>query len=306
MPDEFLHNGRGNAGAFHQAGEGLAERVEGQFRDLAGAVPALFGLGMRAFWGQAYVGHELLELVGQGAHPLAALEPSLSGSEYVFASTSTPFRFNLCQPLEERIRDREDLPAAGFLGGQGEGGRLEVDRFPLERGDVAEPLAGVESSEDEAAPFALGHGQEFAELLHGEGAPFALAVRLAQGFDLGGRVLLDQAVPPRLLKRDPDDFELFVDRAGPNPGAYFVPEMGDVGGCAECEILVRPVTQGGDELGRGRLVFLQRGGRHRPLPETRPAGQVVLGRVRFKPPPRLGLVDVGDHPSRMGLGEVCF
>ena len=208
--------------------------------------------------------------------------------------------------MEEGSRYREDLPAAGFLGGQGEGGRLEVDRFPLERGHVAEPLAGVEAGEDEAAPFALGVSQKLPELLHGEGAPFALAVRLAQGFDLGGRVLLDQAVPPRLLKRDPDDFELFVDRAGPNPGAYFVPEMGDVGGCAECEILVRPVTQGGDELGRGRLVFLQRGGRHRPLPETRPAGQVVLGRVRFKPPPRLGLVDVGDHPSRLGLGEVCF
>ena len=68
--------------------------------------------------------------------------------------------------MEEGSRYREDLPAAGFLGGQGEGGRLEVDRFPLERGHVAEPLAGVEAGEDEARPLPTPPPHDPRPLLH--------------------------------------------------------------------------------------------------------------------------------------------
>lgn len=242
VSDEFLNNRRGDAGALHEAGEGVAEGVERQFGNLPRSGPARFGFGVRSLWGETGVGHDFLELIGEGADAQAALDASVRGRKHLSVFLRLLI-LGLLEPLEEWRRDREDLAPAGFLSGEGEGGRFEVDGFPLERRDVAEPLTGVEAGEDEAAPFALGDRQELAELVHGEGTPFALAVRLAERFDLGGRVLLDQAVPPGLLESDSDDFELFVDRTGRHSGAQFIPEMGDVGGGDKREILVRTITQ---------------------------------------------------------------
>lgn len=88
--------------------------------------------------------------------------------------------------------------------------------------------------------------------------------------------------------------------------SFLLTELGDVCGGNERQILVRAITEGRDELGGGGLVFLQGGGRHRALPEACPTREVVLGRVRFEPPTRLGFVDIGDHPPRLRLREVCF
>jgi len=160
VPDEFLHDGRGDGSAFHETGEGMAEGVERQLGDLSGAGPNCFGFGVRSPGGEPGVGHDLLELIGESTDAQTALDACVSGREHVLVLRCPP-RLGLLEPLQERRRDWEDLPTACLLGGEAEGGRFEIDRFPLERGDVAKPLTGVEAGEDEAAPFTLGDCRSF-------------------------------------------------------------------------------------------------------------------------------------------------
>lgn len=114
VPDELPHNGRGHASAFHEAGEGVAERMVRQFGDFAWAGPARFGFGVRSLGGEAGVGHDLLELVGEGADAQAALDASVGGRKHVFAFLRLLI-LGLLEPMEKRCRDRQDLPTAGFL-----------------------------------------------------------------------------------------------------------------------------------------------------------------------------------------------
>lgn len=142
------------------------------------------------------------------------------------------------------------------------------------------------------------------QFVQGEGSPFLFVPGRAQRFDLGGGVLLDQPVTPGLLKGATDDLELFVDRAGREPGGVGVPESSQVRGGDKREIGFGPFPQETDELPDRAFVFRERRSGDRALAERRPFFQEGLGALGFQQTSRVRPVDVGNHPPRLRFGQL--
>ena len=76
---------------------------------------------------------------------------------------------------------------AQFLGGK-------INILPRQRSDIREACPGVETDKDHASPFLVGHREDRAKFIHGEGTPRPFLSALADGFHILCRIISDQSV----------------------------------------------------------------------------------------------------------------
>ena len=210
------------------------------------------------------------------------------------------------EPRQKGFWKREDLAPAGFSGRQRKGLGFQVDVAPLEARQVAQALAGIEPSQDEPFPFGFGDGEDELEFLDREGASLGPLASGSDGGHFGGRILVDEAIAPRLLESDAEDFQPFVDRAARQPLADLVPIVRDLRGGERAQILQRPVPKVADKFSHRRFIDDVGGRGHGSLPERGPASEVVLHAGGFETPAGVVAVDVGDHFSRLRFGQVVI
>ncbi len=91
--------------------------------------------------------------------------------------------------VKQRRGERQKLPSAGLAGGQADFFLGEIKVRPCERGDVAQPLAGVKAKKNHSAPFFIRQFHELFQFGQRERAAFKVFPLLQDGYALGGVVV---------------------------------------------------------------------------------------------------------------------
>lgn len=196
---KFLADFLGDSGVGHGGVERVTKAVKAQFV----TATADFSDGFEAFAeGDLCFDHDALEGFAQAAS--AATGFSVKGEED--GGFSVVRGWEVEEVGEEVFVDRDGDADFGFLLAVDEDHPLgEVELFPLEVGEVAQALAGVESGEDQAPPIiGWGGAQEVADLVEGEDTGFG--VRFLQRFDGDAWVHRDVAEADSFVQGGREDF----------------------------------------------------------------------------------------------------
>jgi len=161
--------------------------VKADFILFARSIPAFAGAVVSALLGKSGVNKQFMKLVAQVSSAALPLHRGVRvwKKRRIGRIIGGQF-FNV---VKQRRGERQKLPSAGLAGGQPDFFLGEIEILPRERGDVAQPLAGVKAEKNHAAPFFIRQFHELFQFGQRERAAFKIFPLLQDGHALGGIVV---------------------------------------------------------------------------------------------------------------------
>ena len=151
VADELPRYGVRYASSFEQSGGGVPQRVKADFILFARSIAAFAGAVVTSLFGESGVNQQFMKLVAQVSSAALPLHRGVRIRKK--RRVGRIIGGQLFNVVKQRRGERQKLPSAGLAAGQANFFLGEIKILPRERGDVAQPLAGVKTKENHATPF---------------------------------------------------------------------------------------------------------------------------------------------------------